>query len=155
MLNNFTFTGKITPCMHTSEVVYKGELRTVCTHKKSGQQIITDAPLDNNGRGEAFSPTDLLATSLATCMLTVMGIRARAINVNIDGTKAEVLKIMAENPRRVAEIHVNIFFPSNKNYSQKEKEVLEHTALNCPVAKSVHPDIKQKVRFHYQKTGVF
>ena len=135
--------------MHTSEVLYKGELRTVLTHMKSSQQVITDAPVDNNGRGEAFSPTDLLATSLATCMLTVMGIKARAINVNIDGTKAEVLKVMAESPRRVSEIYVNIFFPENNKYSQKEKDSLELTALNCPVAKSLHPDIKQKTRFHY------
>lgn len=134
--------------MHTSEVVYKGELRTVCTHIKSGQQIITDAPVDNNGKGEAFSPTDLLATSLGTCMLTVMGIVANRNNINIEGTKVEILKVMAENPRRVSELYLDMFFPSN-NYSQKEKDLMEHTALACPVAKSLHPDIKQKVRFHY------
>ena len=134
--------------MHTSEVVYKGELRTVCTHMKSGQQIITDAPVDNNGKGEAFSPTDLLATSLGTCMLTVMGIKANASGINIDGTKVEILKVMAESPRRVSEIYVDMFFPAN-TYSQKEKDLLEHTALACPVAKSLHSDIKQKTRFHY------
>ncbi len=135
--------------MHTSEVLYKGQLRTVLTHMKSGQQVITDAPVDNNGKGEAFSPTDLLATSLATCMITVMGIKARALNINMDGTKAEVLKVMAESPRRVSEIYVNIFFPENNKYTQKEKDSLEHTAMHCPVAKSLHPDIKQKTRFHY------
>lgn len=134
--------------MHTSEVIYKGELRTNCTHLKSGQQIITDAPVDNNGKGEAFSPTDLLATSLGTCMLTVMGIVAKRNAINIDGTKVEILKVMAENPRRVAEIHAEMLFPKN-SFSQKEKELLEHTAINCPVAKSLHPDIKQKTRFHY------
>ena len=134
--------------MHTSEIIYKGELRTNCTHMKSGQQIITDAPVDNNGKGEAFSPTDLLATSLGTCMLTVMGIVAKRNNINMDGAKIEILKVMAENPRRVSEINVEIFFPFN-NYSQKEKDLLEHTALTCPVAKSLHPDIQQKTRFHY------
>lgn len=134
--------------MHTSEVIYKGELRTVATHMKSGQQIITDAPVDNNGKGEAFSPTDLLATSLGCCMITVMGIVAKRHNINIDGTKVEILKVMAENPRRVSELYLDMFFPSN-NYTQKEKDLLEHTALACPVAKSLHPDIKQKTRFHY------
>ncbi len=134
--------------MHTSEVVYKGELRTSAAHIKSGQQIITDAPIDNNGKGEAFSPTDLLATSLGSCMLTVMGIVAKRNNINIDGTKMEILKIMADNPRRVSELCLTMFFPAN-NYSQKEKDLLEHTALTCPVAKSLHPDIQQKTRFHY------
>ena len=134
--------------MHTSEVIYKGNLRTVCTHIKSGQQIITDAPIDNNGKGEAFSPTDLMSTSLGTCMLTVMGIVAKRNNINMDGTKVEILKVMAENPRRVSEIYLDMFLPTN-NYTQKEKDLLEHTALTCPVAKSLHPDIKQKTRFHY------
>ncbi|MBI4932164.1 MAG: OsmC family protein [Bacteroidetes bacterium] len=134
--------------MHTSEVLYKGELRTICTHIKSGQQIITDAPADNNGKGEAFSPTDLLATSLGTCMLTVMGIVARRHNINMDQTKVEILKVMAENPRRVSEICVDMFFPTN-NFTTKEKDLLEHAAITCPVAKSLHSDIKQKTRFHY------
>lgn len=134
--------------MNTSEIIYTGELRTTCVHLKSGQQIITDAPVDNSGKGEAFSPTDLLATSLGTCMLTVMGIVAKRHNINMAGTKVEVLKVMADSPRRVSEIHVEMHFPKN-NFTQKEKELLEHTALACPVAKSLHPDIKQKTRFHY------
>lgn len=134
--------------MNTSEIVYKGELRTTTTHLKSGQQIITDAPTDNNGKGEAFSPTDLLATSLGCCMITVMGIVAKRHNINLDGTKIEILKVMADSPRRVSEIHVDMHFPKN-NYTDKEKVLLEHTALACPVAKSLHPDIKQKTRFHY------
>ena len=132
--------------MNTSEIIYKGELRTNAVHVKSGQQIITDAPIDNNGKGEAFSPTDLLATSLGCCMLTVMGIVAKRHNINMDGTKVEVLKVMAENPRRVAEVHVDMQFPKS-NYTQQEKDLLERTALTCPVAKSLHPDIKQKTRF--------
>ena len=132
--------------MNTSEIIYKGELRTTAIHLKSGQQIITDAPIDNNGKGEAFSPTDLLATSLGCCMLTVMGIVAKRHNINMDGTKVEILKIMAESPRRVAEVHIDMQFPKN-NYTLQEKELLERTALTCPVAKSLHPDIKQKTRF--------
>jgi uncharacterized OsmC-like protein len=133
--------------MNTSEVIYKGELRTTATHLKSGQQIITDAPVDNNGKGEAFSPTDLLATSLGCCMLTVMGIVAKRHNIVMDGTKVEILKVMAENPRRVLEIHVEMHFKGG--FSEKDRSLLEHTALACPVAKSLHPDIKQKIRFHY------
>ncbi len=134
--------------MNTSEVIYKGNLRTTAIHLKSGQQIITDAPVDNNGKGEAFSPTDLLATSLGSCMLTVMGIVANRHNINLDGTKVEILKVMADNPRRVSEVHVDMHFPKN-NYSDKDKQLLENTALTCPVAKSLHPDIKQKTRFHF------
>jgi putative redox protein len=134
--------------MNTSNVIYKGELRTTAIHLKSGQQVITDAPVDNSGKGEAFSPTDLLATSLGSCMITVMGIVAKRHNINIDETKAEILKIMADSPRRVAEVHVDIHFPKN-NYSEKERQLLEHTALACPVAKSLHPDIKQKTHFHF------
>ncbi|MBI4945264.1 MAG: OsmC family protein [Bacteroidetes bacterium] len=134
--------------MKTSEVIYKGELSTTAVHLKSKQEIITDAPIDNNGKGEAFSPTDLLATSLGCCMLTVMGIVAKRHTINMDGTKVEILKVMADSPRRVSEIHIDIFFPKN-HYSQKEKELLERTALACPVAKSLHPDIKQKNRFHF------
>ena len=134
--------------MNTSEVIYKGELRTTAIHLKSGQQIITDAPTDNNGKGEAFSPTDLLATSLGCCMLTVMGIVAKRHNIHMDGTKAEILKVMADNPRRVSEVHIEMHFPKN-TYSQKDKDLLEHAARTCPVAKSLHPDIKQKTLFHF------
>ena len=102
--------------MKTSEVIYKGELRTTAVHLKSGQQIITDAPTDNNGKGEAFSPTDLLATSLGCCMLTVMGIIAKRHNINMDETKVEILKVMGDNPRRISEIHIDILF-AGKNMS--------------------------------------
>lgn len=133
--------------MKTSEIIYKGDLRTTAIHLKSGQQIVTDAPVDNNGKGEAFSPTDLMSTSLGSCMLTVMGIVAKRHNINIDGTRVEILKVMAENPRRVSEIHVDMYFTNS--FSEKDKTLLENTALACPVAKSLHPDINQKIRFHY------
>ena len=110
--------------MATSKITYTGGLRTAAIHLKSGSEIITDAPVDNQGKGEAFSPTDLLATSLGNCMLTIVGIAAKTHDFNIDGTTAEVTKIMGENPRRVTEIVVNLQFPAN-NYSDKEKEILE------------------------------
>lgn len=132
--------------MATSSIIYTGELRTVATHLQSSVEIITDAPTDNQGKGEAFSPTDLLATSLGSCMLTIMGINARTNGMDIDGTKVEITKRMAANPRRVSEIGVVVTLP-NKSYSEKERKMLEIAALNCPVAKSLHPDIKQDVQF--------
>ncbi len=132
----------------TSEIIYTGSLRTEAKHLQSGTKIITDAPTDNHGKGEAFSPTDLTATSLATCMLTTMGIAANTYNINMDGTKASVQKIMAANPRRISEIKVAIDFPKN-NYIEKEKTILKNTALTCPVAVSLHPDIKQDVTFNF------
>ncbi|MBC7916031.1 MAG: OsmC family protein [Pyrinomonadaceae bacterium] len=133
--------------MATTETIYLGELRTEITHIQSGNKLITDAPLDNNGKGEAFSPTDLLATSLGSCMLTIMGMAARAHHIKIDGTTCSITKIMAANPRRVSEIHAEVNFPSS--FSNKEKEVLEHAALNCPVFYSLHPDIKKVIKFTY------
>lgn len=134
--------------MKTSEITYTGDLRTTSIHLKSGKEIITDAPTDNQGKGEAFSPTDLLATSLGNCMLTIVGIAARNHGFNIDGTKAEITKVMAENPRRVGEIHVELHFPAN-NYTEKEKAIIERSAKTCPVAYSLHPDIKQEITFSY------
>ena len=136
--------------METAKTKYLGHLRTEATHLLSGNTIITDAPPDNNGKGEAFSPTDLLATSLASCMITIMGILANRINVDINGTSATTTKIMASNPRRVSEIHVSIYFPQNNTYTDKEKRMLEEAAHACPVAKSLHPDILQKIEFIYQ-----
>ena len=132
----------------TSRVIYTGGLRTSAEHLKSGMKIITDAPTDNHGKGEAFSPTDLMSTSLATCMLTVMGIACQSRNINIDGTVAEVTKIMAANPRRVAEIQIKLTFPP-MNYSGEEKKLLEHTARTCPVAQSLHPNLIQNITFAY------
>lgn len=132
--------------MHTSEVIYLGDLRTESTHLASGNKVVTDAPVDNNGKGEAFSPTDMLATSLAQCMITIMGIEANKLNVDIKGTAASVLKKMALNPRRVIKIEVNLTLPK---HAEEFKEQLEHAAHTCPVAKSLHPDIEQHVTFSY------
>lgn len=133
----------------TSSVIYHGDLRTTCTHLKSGQSIITDAPTDNHGKGEAFSPTDLLATSLGSCMLTVMGIVAERNGIDIKGTRINITKVMAENPRRVSQVVVEIVFEKGNVFNEKDKTLLENTAKSCPVAKSLHPDIDQKISFHY------
>ena len=134
--------------MKISEIIYKGNLRTAATHLKSGNTIITDAPPDNNGKGEAFSPTDLIATSLGCCMLTIMGIVAARHNITLDGTKIEVTKIMESNPRRVGEVKVEFFMPPN-NFSEKEKQLLENATYTCPVALSLSKELKQTVLFNY------
>jgi len=131
--------------MATIETVYLGDLRTEATHVQSGTKIITDAPVDNHGRGEAFSPTDLLSASLASCMLTIMGIKARSLNIDIDNTRCSVTKIMAADPRRVAEIVISFQFP--KKYTQKEQIILERAALTCPVYYSVNEDLKKTIDF--------
>jgi uncharacterized OsmC-like protein len=130
----------------TSKIVYHGGLRTECTHLRSGQTIITDAPVDNNGKGEAFSPTDLTATSLGTCMITIMGIAANTHGINIDGTTLEVTKHMAADPRRISGIDVVLHMPP-REYSKKEMKILEKAGLTCPVALSLHPDIRQNIQF--------
>ncbi len=133
--------------MLTSKVEYLGELRTEGVHLQSGKIIQTDAPKDNHGKGEAFSPTDLVATSLASCMISIMGIVAlKEGYTSTVGTIAEVTKVMYAEPRRIGEIHVKLIFPKN-NFSEKEKKVYEHAAHTCPVAKSLHPDIKQVITF--------
>lgn len=133
--------------MTTAKVTYQGDLRTQSIHLQSNNQIITDAPTDNHGKGEAFSPTDLLASSLGSCMLTIMGIKADSMDLDISGTTAEVTKVMAAEPRRVSEVHIEIQF--QQAFDERTQKVLEQAALNCPVAKSVHPDIQQVVNFHY------
>ena len=132
--------------MTTSKVTYQGDLRTTAIHLQSNNKIITDAPTDNHGKGEVFSPTDLLATSLASCMLTIIGIKARDMDIDIASTTAEVTKVMAADPRRVSEVHVAITF--NKQLDDKTQKIFYNTALTCPVAKSIHPDIIQKVTIH-------
>ncbi len=136
--------------MLTSKTVYEGDLRTSSVHILSGDKIITDAPPDNEGLGAAFSPTDLMATSLACCMLTIMGIAARTHGFKIDGTKAESEKVMASDPRRVKEIRISLTFPHD-NYNDKEKAIIEHISRTCPVALSLHPDLNQVVDIKYQK----
>lgn len=129
----------------TAKVIYKGDLRSVAIHLRSGTEIETDAPVDNKGKGERFSPTDLVATALATCILTTMGIAGSTHNINIDGAECDVEKIMASEPRRIAEIKIALRFPADKNYTDKEKVILERIAHTCPVAVSLHPDLKQTI----------
>lgn len=136
--------------MHTSEVIYQGDLRTSAKHLRSGNNIITDAPVDNQGKGQAFSPTDMVATSLASCMLTIIGIAAEEHGFTIKGTKATIDKIMLANPRRIGEIRIMMEFPVGVNYSDKEKRIIKKAADTCPVAKSLHPELKQIITFKYQ-----
>ncbi|WP_299397052.1 OsmC family protein [uncultured Gelidibacter sp.] len=131
----------------TSKVVYLGDLRTECTHQQSGNAFITDAPLDNNGKGLAFSPTDTVATGLASCMITVMGIKARDMDVDMTGTTAEVTKTMASNPRRISKIEVVLNLPFEAD--DKTKKILENTANTCPVHSSLHPDIEKVITFNW------
>jgi putative redox protein len=134
--------------METVRIEYIGELRTRAKHMQSGDVFITDAPVDNQGKGEAFSPTDLLATSLGTCAITTIGIAARAHGFNIDGAEVKVTKIMFSDPRRVGEVIIEMDFPKN-NYSEKEKEIIKRSAEHCPVNKSLHPDLKQTFTFNF------
>ncbi len=132
----------------TSKVTYTGKLRTVCEHISSGDTFVTDAPVDNNGLGQAFSPTDTIATGLASCMLTVMGIKANNLKVDLSNTTAEVTKHMTSNPRRIAKIEVVMNLPSK--ISDKNKKILEHTANTCPVHYSLHSDIEKSIMFNWE-----
>ncbi|MEN9335635.1 MAG: hypothetical protein RLZZ500_622 [Bacteroidota bacterium] len=134
--------------MATSKVTYLGELRTSSEHLQSGSVLISDAPTDNNGKGEAFSPTDTVANGLASCMFTVMGIKAREMEVDFSGSTATVTKIMGTEPRRITEIHV--VFSMNVEVDEKTKTILERTAMTCPVYYSLHPDIKKEITFHWK-----
>lgn len=130
----------------TATVVYEGELRTTCTHLRSGNQFETDAPIDNKGKGERFSPTDLMATSLGTCMLTVMGIKARSMGFDLNGVRVEVEKIMIADPRRIGAINLFFHIPEQlKQLDGKSRQILRHTAHTCPVQQSIHPDIRVNV----------
>ena len=129
----------------TSKVIFKGALRTEATHIRSGNTIITDAPTDNKGKGEAFSPTDLVATSLASCMLTIMGIKADEMNINIEGASAEVKKIMTAGPRRIAQVNIVINIPISAD--EKTKNILEKSALTCPVDKSLSDSMIRDIKF--------
>lgn len=135
--------------MTTSKVTYCGDLRTEAIHLQSGQAIITDAPTDNNGKGEAFSPTDLVATALGSCMFTIMGIACQNHKIEgFEGTTVEISKKMGSEPRRISGIKAVITFKSQ--FTEKEKRILELAARNCPVAKSLHPDLEQDINFVYQ-----
>lgn len=134
--------------MSTSKVTYLGNLRTECEHLKSGATYITDAPTDNNGKGEAFSPTDTVATGLANCMLTVMGIKAAGLGVDLTTSTAVVTKTMGTNPRRISKIEVIFSLP--ENVSEKNQKILENTANTCPVLYSLHPDIEREISFAWK-----
>lgn len=132
----------------TSKTVYLGELRVEATHLKSGEVIISDAPTDNNGKGQAFSPTDMVATALASCMLTVMGIVVARKGWDMTNSTAEVTKVMASNPRRIEKISIVIKM-NGSVWSEEAKQLLEKTAHTCPVGNSLHPDIVQDISFEW------
>ena len=132
----------------TSKITYLGELRTSSVHLQSGSEIISDAPIDNNGKGEAFSPTDTVANGLGSCMFTVMGIKAQDLQIDLSNSTAEITKIMAADPRRISEIHVVFNFSVATDI--KNKTILERTAMTCPVYYSLHPDIKKVITFNWK-----
>lgn len=131
----------------TAKATYLGDLRTEWEHIKSGNKIVTDAPTDNNGKGQAFSPSDTVATALAGCMMTIMGIKARDLNIDLKGMTALVTKHMGENPRRISKIEVVFQIPTEA--SLKHQTILENAAKTCPVGKSLHPEIVQHIEFHW------
>jgi putative redox protein len=136
--------------MPTSKIVYLGDLRTEATHLQSGEKIITDAPTDNNGRGEAFSPTDLAATSLGSCAMTIMGIVARRDSIDIKGSEVSITKVMAtDTPRRIVKIEVGFTMKTPESLSEEDKAKLIRAAHTCPVAHSLHPDIEQVMTFEW------
>ncbi|HTF30304.1 MAG TPA: OsmC family protein [Flavitalea sp.] len=134
----------------TSTVVYEGNLRTVCTHLKSGSAIETDAPPDNQGKGERFSPSDLVATALGSCMLTIMGIKARDMEIDLSDVKIEVEKIMKSEPRRIGGINLTFHFPDSLKLDDKQKTILERAANTCPVRYSINPDIEVNLNFNWK-----
>jgi putative redox protein len=135
----------------TIQTFYQGELRTEAKHVYSNTTLITDAPLDNQGKAESFSPTDLLATSLGSCLMTVVAIAARThgFEERLIGTRLEITKVMKSEPRRVGELKIEIFLPEGSQFSEKEQKIIEHTARTCPVALSLHPDLLQNLNFHW------
>jgi len=138
----------------TSTVIYVGELRTVATHLQSGTDIETDAPVDNQGKGERFSPTDLVGTSLAACMATTMAIKTKDLALNLEGMKISTLKIMKADPRRIGGIEVTFEWPPSFQADEKQKLILERIAHTCPVMYSLHPDIEVKVEFNWDKVAL-
>ena len=138
----------------TSTVIYEGDLRTVATHQQSGTVNETDAPVDNQGKGERFSPSDLVATALGSCMLTIMGIKARDLQIDLRGTKIEIQKIMKSEPRRIGEILLRFHFPESLHLDEKQKVILERAAHTCPVIYSINPDIKVNVVFNWKESKV-
>ena len=131
----------------TASIVYKGDLRCECTHVQSGTVIETDAPTDNRGKGQRFSPTDTVCVGLGTCIITTIGIRANDMELNLSGTKLAVTKHMLSDPRRIGRIEVSIQFPEALNLPEKDRLILQKIGDNCPVMKSLHPDIKVEVKY--------
>tara|TARA_B100000959_G_C14747071_1_gene527565 strand:+ start:16 stop:426 length:411 start_codon:yes stop_codon:yes gene_type:complete len=129
------------------KIVYNGKLRTTSTHIQSGDSILTDAPKDNKGKGEAFSPTDLFASSLGSCMLTIMGITAKTHGLNIDESVVHIDKIMSKDPRRIASL--NIVININGELNEKHRRILIKAAEHCPVSKSIHPKVDKKIIFNF------
>ena len=132
--------------MATLKAEYLGELRTQAIHVESNTTIITDAPVDNNGKGEAFSPTDLCASALATCAMTIIGIYAQSHGMTVEGTKMDIVKVMASDPRRIAKIEITFTMPAN-NYSDMAKASIEKAAHTCPVSQSLNSDLEQVFNF--------
>ena len=133
----------------TANVIYKGSLRCEATHLQSGSMIETDAPTDNKGKGERFSPTDMLCVSLATCIVTTMGIKGTDIDIDLTNTSVEVTKHMLPDPRRVAKIEVKLNMPSALQLDEKNKAILERVGNNCPVTKSLHPDMQVEIQYNW------
>ena len=138
----------------TATIIYTGQLRCSATHNQSGTVIETDAPTDNRGKGERFSPTDLLCVSLGTCIITTMGIRAMDMGINLDGTTLQVQKHMLGDPRRVGGIDITLGFPASLQLEEKDRLNLQRIGDNCPVQKSIHPDIKTNVVYNWSRQTV-
>jgi Predicted redox protein, regulator of disulfide bond formation len=132
----------------TASIIYQGDLRCSATHLQSGTVIETDAPTDNRGKGEKFSPTDTLCVSLATCLITTMALKARDIHVELKDTKIDVLKYMLKDPRRIGQIDVTVHFP-DVQLNDEQRSMLETAGNNCPVAKSLHPDLKMNIQYNW------
>ena len=134
--------------MPTANITYVGELRTVCMHLQSGTKILTDAPTDNHGKGEAFSPTDLVATALGSCMVSIMGIKSRDLDLDLKDSTVSITKIMQAEPRKIAKIEVVLNMSITT--SDKNKTILERAAMTCPVLLSLHPEIEKEVTFNWK-----
>jgi putative redox protein len=133
----------------TASIIYKGDLRCECTHLQSGTLIETDAPTDNRGKGERFSPTDTLCIALATCIVTTMALKANDMNINLAGTKIDVTKHMIADPRRIGKIDIVLHFDSILHLEEKDKTILKRVGDNCPVAKSLHPDLEIDITYNW------
>ena len=132
----------------TSKVTYLGDLRTSSVHLQSGTEILSDAPKDNHGKGEAFSPTDLLANALGSCMISIMAIKSKDLNLDLTGSTVDVTKIMQAEPRKIAKIE--IVMNMSISADEKSRTILERVAMNCPVLLSLNPDIEKDIVFAWK-----